>query len=60
MNLVAAKISEFEKEVRVDGHSSFGLGVELYHPTANPVGIELRVPRGVEGVGEIDAASVAA
>src|SRR5580698_8898758 len=60
MDLMAAQVAEFEKEFRVERHAAGGLGVELYHPAANSVGIELHVPGGVQGVGEIDATSVAA
>src|SRR5580658_1377664 len=60
MDLMAAQISEFEKELRVERHAAGGLGVELYHPTANSVGIELHVPGGVQGVREVGATSIAA
>src|SRR6202041_1279179 len=60
MDLMAAQVAEFEKEFRVERHAAGGLGVELYHPAANSVGIELHVPGGVQRVGEIDATSIAA
>src|SRR5271170_3076801 len=60
MNLVAAKVAEFQEKCWVEVHAALGLGIELDHPTANAFGIELGVPGGVERVGEIDAATVAA
>src|ERR1700691_3403907 len=60
MDLVAAQVLEFKKELRIERHSTRGLGIELYHPAANSVRIELHVPRRVQGVREIDATSVAA
>src|SRR5580700_75798 len=60
MDLMAAEILEFKKEFRVDLHAALGLGIELYHPAPNSVRIELRVPRRIKRVCEIDSTSVAA
>src|SRR5271154_3681915 len=60
MDLMAAQIPEFEKEFRVDGHAARGPSIELHHPAANSVRIELRVPRRIQRVREIDATSIAA
>src|SRR5208337_765983 len=60
MDLMAAQIPEFKKEFRINLHAAVGFGIELYHPALNSVGIELRVPRRIKRVREIDAASVAA
>src|SRR5271155_1056989 len=60
MDLMASQIPEFKKEFRVDGHATCRLGIELHHPAANSVGIELRVPRRIQRVREIDAPSIAA
>ena len=48
------------KEVRIDLHPAVGIGVDLRHPSAQPLGIELLVPRRVQRVGQIDPAAVAA
>src|SRR5580704_3258253 len=60
MDLMAAQVAKFQKEFWIKRHAAGGLGVELYHPAANSVGIELYVPWRVQGVGEIDATSIAA
>ena len=57
---MAAQSIEFEKEFGIEGHPAFCLGVELNHPTTDSVGIELLVPRSVQGIGKIDASSIAA
>src|SRR3954454_435111 len=48
------------KEPLVHTHSATGVDVELGHPGADAVGMELVVPRTVERVGEVDPAAVAA
>src|SRR5262249_47611440 len=49
-----------DEEFRVEANAAFGLGIELDHPAVNAVGIELRIDRPIEGVGEIDPPPVAA
>src|SRR5436305_13389588 len=51
---------ELDEEFFVDLHSALRIHIELYHPTLQPVGIDLLIPRGVERVREIDALAVAA
>src|SRR5580704_8107352 len=60
MDLMAAQFPEFKKEFRIDRHASRRLRIELYHPAANSVRIELYVPGRIQRVREIDAASIAA
>src|SRR5262245_17664970 len=40
--------------------SALELGVDLDHPALDPVGVELRVDRAIERIGEIDPPAVAA
>src|SRR5271156_3818123 len=60
MDLMAAQITEFKKEFRIDLHATIGLGIELYHPALNSIRVELRVPRCIKRVREIDSTSIAA
>src|SRR5215217_2666022 len=53
-------VTEVEEEVGVEGHPTGRVSVELDHPALDALGIELRVPGQVEGVGDIDAAAIAA
>src|ERR1700730_13650567 len=50
----------FDEEFRVELDSALGLGVKLYHPALDSIGIELGIDRAVERVGEIDAPTIAA
>src|SRR6185436_10696198 len=52
-------ILRFDHEARVERHPTFRVGVQLDHPAANPVRIELRVPGRVQRVGEVHAVAVA-
>src|SRR6202049_398077 len=59
-HLVAAQIAELDKEVRIELQAAFGFRVQLYHPAADALGIELNVPGRVERVGEVNAPAIAA
>src|SRR3954452_8376128 len=48
------------KEPLVHAHGATGVDVDLGHPGADAVGMELIVPRTVERVGEVDPPTVAA
>src|SRR5215471_10268675 len=50
----------FHEEPRIERDAAAGLRIELHHPAVDAVGIELRIDRAVERVGEIDAPAVAA
>ena len=52
--------SDSQEEPAVQLHAAFGPHVDLGHPAADAVRIELVVPRRVEPVGEVDALAVAA
>src|SRR3954454_10491462 len=56
----AAKLVAVRKEPLVHAQAATGVDVELGHPGADAVGMELVVPRTVERVGEVDPAAVAA
>src|SRR5436190_1680499 len=58
--LVRAQPVELNKEFLVEFHPTLWVGIDLYHPTLYPIGIELFVPRRVQRVGEVDALAVAA
>src|SRR5436190_14001873 len=49
-----------DKEIAVELDAAIGLGVDLDHPAVEPLGVELRVDRAVERIGEVNAAAVAA
>src|SRR3954471_14593708 len=52
-------VLEFDEELWIEGHAAVRRDVDARHPAPNAVGVELRVPRGVERVREIDASAVA-
>src|SRR6202167_1551796 len=60
MDLMAAEIPEFKKEFWINLHAALGASIEFYHPALNSVGIELRVPRSIQRVCEINSTSIAA
>src|SRR5581483_4266221 len=49
-----------DEEIRVEGDAAAWIHVELHHPAVDAFGVELRIDRAVERVGEIDALAVAA
>src|SRR5215469_5076512 len=49
-----------DKEIAVELDAAVGLGIDLDHPTVKALGVELRVDRAVERIGEVNAAAVAA
>src|SRR5690606_6511986 len=53
-------IGELHEEVLVDAEVAIRLGIDLHHPTLDAVGIELRIPGRIQGVGDVHAAAVAA
>src|SRR5439155_11044274 len=55
-----AAFRELDEEVRIDPEITAGFGVELDQPALDAVGVELRVPAGVQRVGQVDALAVAA
>src|SRR6266550_2190311 len=60
MHLVNAIVAALDEEIPVKADPTASAGVQLRHPTADAVGIELLVPRGVQRVREINALAVAA
>src|SRR5680860_1142444 len=56
----AAELVAMREEPLFHAHSATGVDVDLGHPGADAVGVELVVPRAVERVGEVDPASVSA
>src|ERR1700728_2687405 len=60
MQLMAAQITEFKKELWINLHPTIGLGIKLDHPAPNSVRIELRIPRCIKGVCKINPTSIAA
>ena len=60
MNLVAPQVAEFNEKVRIELHAPLRIGVHLHHPTLDTLGIELRIPRRIERIREIDPAAVTA
>src|SRR4051794_40012196 len=62
-DLVHAQATELlavREESLVDAEPAVGVGVELGHPGAHAVRVELVVPRSVQRVGEVDPPAVAA
>src|SRR6478736_4061610 len=59
-DLVRAQPVKLNEEFFIEFHPALRMRVDLHHPALHAIGIELLVPRGVKGVGEIDALSVAA
>src|SRR5215218_9680119 len=59
-HLMRPLVAEIEEEVRVEGHPTFGIGIELDHPALDAVGIELADPGDVHEDGEVDAAAIPA
>src|ERR1700716_596128 len=57
---MAAQAVKFQEKFLIHGNSALGLGVQLHHPTANALGIELLVPWSVERVSEIKALAITA
>src|SRR3974377_1613285 len=54
------KVSELHKELGVKLNATVRCNLQLHHPSANPIGIELSVPGRVKGVGEEAGAAIAA
>src|SRR5688500_15510667 len=50
---------EFDKELLVERDAACGVCIDLHHPAANAVRIELRIPGRVEGVGDVDSPAIA-
>src|SRR6266478_1314858 len=48
------------EEFRIEVNAASRIRVELDHPSLDAIGIELRIDRAVQRIGEIDAPSVAA
>jgi len=48
-----------QEEVFVKFYPALWLGVDLDHPSLDPIGIELSIDSTVERVGEVDATSIA-
>src|SRR3954447_22345763 len=53
-------VLELDEDLPVERHATRRLGIDLREPAFDSRRIELRVPRGVEPVREIDALAVAA
>src|SRR5687768_3273095 len=53
-------ILEFDEEVGIERHSTRGVRIDLGHPPADAIGIELRVPRRVERVRQVDSPAITA
>src|SRR5437868_8569542 len=51
---------ELDKELFIEFHSALPICIKLHHPTLQPVGIDLLVPRCVERIGEMDALAITA
>src|SRR5215813_14007794 len=56
----AMRLRPLDEKFRIERDSAFRPGVELHHPAVDSLGIELRIDRAVERVGEIDPLAVAA
>src|SRR5262249_24234511 len=50
---------ELKEKVRIRTEPTIGGGIELHHPAAQPFGIKLHVPGGIEGIGETDPTPIA-
>src|SRR5687767_8860065 len=59
-NLVGAHAFRLQEEPRVQFHAAFGSHIDLDHPAADTIRVELFVPRRVEPVREVNALAVAA
>src|SRR5258708_580397 len=57
---MGAKSAKLHKEVRVNLQASLRRRVQLHHPTAKAIRVELLVPGRIERVCEIDALTVTA
>ena len=53
-------VLELDEELGIEGDAAVRRDVDLGHPPANPIGIELRVPGRIERVREVDAPAIAA
>src|SRR5689334_17102851 len=51
---------ELDQETLIEGNAALGIDIDPGHPAADAVRIELRVPRRIERVRDVDAASVTA
>src|SRR5882762_2391068 len=60
VNLVGAEVSELQKQIGVESNATSVVGIELCHPAANSVRIELLIPAAVERVGDIDPLPITA
>src|SRR6185295_15122166 len=56
----AMSAGPIDEEILVERDAAFGLGIELDHPAAKPIRIELLVDDSIERVGEIDPFAIAA
>src|SRR5215213_3148865 len=59
-HLVRSLVPEVEEEIGVDAHAPRRVGVKLDHPALDTLGVELRIPGEVEGVGDVDTPAVPA
>src|SRR5690348_9615138 len=59
-HLMASEFAEINKKTRVELHAALGIRVNLYHPTPDAFRVELRVPRRVERVCEVNTAAITA
>src|SRR5271170_216980 len=55
-----SQIAELDKQLGIELNATILRNIKLNHPAPDAIGIELLVPGGVQRIGEIDAASVAA
>src|SRR5688500_3491983 len=56
----AETVLELDEEPRIESDPTGGVGVHLGDPAADAIGVELRIPRRVERVADVDALAVAA
>ena len=57
---MGAQPVELQQEVAIEMHSAVLADIDFGHPAANAVRVELLVPCGIERIGEIDTAPIAA
>src|SRR5439155_4537133 len=59
-HLVTSQIAEFNEKLRIEFHAALRIGVQLHHPAPYAVRIELRIPRSVKRVREVNPSAVTA
>src|SRR5580704_4037639 len=59
-DLMTTELAEIDQQFGIELHATVLSNVQLDHPAINAFRIKLLVPGGVQGIGEIHAASVAA